>query len=251
MRGLTMWPDFQMRSEAPERMDDRAIVGAELDGALRELRVINRALGSAWPTIEGVERLWRAAGRPQRLAIIDVGAGSGDVGRRLLAWAATRGVDLRITLVDIHPQTCAAARDYFRDEQRVQVVCSDLLSAAIQPADIVTAALFTHHFSAAQLPDVFGAMARAARLGVVVNDLHRHPLAWGAIWLATRLLSRNPMIRNDAPLSVLRGFQPADLERLRAAPGMGGLQYTWRPLFRYLITLPGAAPAAYEGGSDA
>jgi SAM-dependent methyltransferase len=238
-----MWPDLTHRSAALERMDDRAIGGDELAEALRQLRVINQVLGSAWPTLEGVLRLWRAAGKPDRLSILDVGAGSGDINRLLLAWATRRGIALRITLVDIHPETCAAAAAYYHDQPRVQVVCSDVMSLGVRVADIVTAALFAHHFSSEQLPDLFGALARAARIGVVVNDLHRHSLAWAAIWAATRVLSRNPMIRNDAPLSVQRGFRAADLSHLRAAPELSQLSYTWRPFFRYLITLPGAAPA--------
>jgi predicted nuclease with RNAse H fold len=49
------------------------------------------------------------------------------------------------------------------------------------------------------------------------------------------------MIRNDAPLSVQRGFRREDLELLRANPNLRGFSYNWRPLFRYLITLSGTA----------
>jgi SAM-dependent methyltransferase len=237
-------PDLTHRSTALERMDDRSIGGDELAEALRQLRVINRALGSAWPTLEGVLRLWHGAGKPAQLTILDIGAGSGDINRLLLAWAARRRIALRIILVDIHPETCAAAAAYYRNEPRVKIVCGDLMCLGVRAADIVTAALFTHHFPSEQLPEVFLALARAARIGVVVNDLHRHIVAWSAIWAATRLLSRNCMIRHDAPLSVLRGFRTADLRRLGAAPGLARLMYTWRPFFRYLIILPGTAPAS-------
>jgi muconolactone delta-isomerase len=212
--------------------------------ALRQLRVINLVLGSAWPTLEGVLRLWRRAGKPRQLSIIDIGAGSGDLNRMLLAWATARRIAMRIILVDMHPQTCAAARAYYRDEPRVQVVCADLMNLGIRSADIVTAALFAHHFESERLPAVFTAMARAARLGVVVNDLHRHPVAWVGIRVATRLLSRNPMIRNDAPLSVQRGFRGEDFELLRRTPGLSELKYVWRPFFRYLIMIPGSAAPA-------
>jgi 2-polyprenyl-3-methyl-5-hydroxy-6-metoxy-1,4-benzoquinol methylase len=234
-----MWPDFSQRSSALERMDDRRIGGEELAEALRQLRVINWVIGSAWPTFEGVLRLWYRAGQPKQLSLLDIGAGSGDVNRMLLAWARYSGVALSITLVDIHPETCAVAREYYCDEPRVQVVCSDIRHLGVQPVDIVTAALFAHHFSSEQLPEVFVVLARAARLGVVINDLHRHPIAWAAIWAATHLLSRNPMIRNDAPLSVQRGFRATEIEQLRRAPGLSDLTYRWRPFFRYLIMLPG------------
>lgn len=230
-----MWPDLTQRSTKLELMDDLTIGGEQLAEALRQLRVINGMLGSAWLTLEGVVRLWHAGGRPRQLSILDVGSGSGDINRLLLAWASLQGIAMRITLVDIHPETCAAAAAYFRDEARVQVLCSDLMQLGLGRVDIVTAALFTHHFSPAQLPAMYAALASAARLGVVVNDLHRHWLAWAGIWVATRLLSRNAMIRHDAPLSVLRGFRAEDLEQLRALPGLQGLSYRWRPFFRYLV----------------
>ncbi|NJN19801.1 MAG: methyltransferase domain-containing protein [Oscillochloris sp.] len=238
-----MWPDTRDRLDAPELMDDRAIGGRELIEALAQLRLINRLLGAAGPTIEGVERLWQQAGCPPHLTILDVGAGSGDMTRALLRWADRRSVSLHITLLDIHPETCAAAAAYHRHEPRVTIVCGDLLQPGMQQVDIVTAALFTHHFSAGCLPAVYRAMQQTARFGVVVNDLQRHALAWAAIRLATHLFSRNRMIRHDAPLSVLRGFQAADLRRLQHEPGLSRLSFAWRPLFRYMILVPGAAYA--------
>jgi len=233
-----MWPDMTRRSTARELMDDRSIGGDELAVALGQLRVINSWLGSGWPTLEGVSSFWRKAGRPARLTILDVGAGSGDVNRLLLAWAIRRNIALHITLVDMHPETCASAAAYYRDDPRVQVVCSDLLHLGMQPADIVTATLFTHHFPSEQLAEVLATLSHMARIGVVINDLHRHPVAWAGIWVATRLFSRNRMIRHDAPLSVQRGFRLSDLDQLRSAPALGILSYVWRPFFRYLITIP-------------
>jgi len=221
-----------------ELMDDRELGGAELREALHQLGWINRLLGAAWPTLEGVIRLWRRAGRPRRLVLLDIGAGAGDVNRLLLRWASWQGIDLQITLVDIHPDTCAAAAAYYRNEPRVHVVQGDLFHLPLQTVDIVTAALVTHHFPTDQLPAVYTAMQQVARLGVVVNDLHRHLLAWIAIWVGTRLLSRNRMIQHDAPLSVRRGFQSADFDRLRVTPALNNLRYVWRPFFRYLVIVP-------------
>lgn len=222
-------------------MDDLSVGGDDLVGALRQLRVINRLLGAAGPTVEGVEALWRAAGRPAALSIVDVGAGSGDLNRPLLAWAERRRVELGITLVDIQPETCNEAAAYFAAEPRVRVWCGDVFDLEADSADIVTAALFTHHVPAAQLPALYRAMLRAARLGIVVNDLHRHVVAWAFIAAATQILSRNRMIRHDAPLSVRRGFRAGDLEALQMCPDLAGLRFAWRPLFRYLVIVPKAA----------
>ena len=236
-----MWPDLRERATGPELMDDLSLGGHELQQALDQLRLINWFLGASWPTIEGLEYWWQQAERTSSLTILDVGAGSGDYTNQMLRWADRRGIQLNIILVDIHPETCATAAAYHQHEPRVHVVCGDLLQLGLRPADIVTAALFTHHFSADELPLVYKALVNAAQLGVVVNDLHRHPLAFLGIWLITRLFSRNRMIRHDAPLSVLRGFRAADFDQLRAVLGTDQLRFHWRPLFRYLITLPGGA----------
>lgn len=235
---MSTWPDLAHRSEVHELMDDLTIGGAELEEALAQLRWINRLLQGAWPLQEGVKRLWQQAGQPTRLTILDVGAGSGDVNQPLLAWATRCGIDLRITLLDINPETCAAAATYYRNEPRIRVEQGDIFALPPDTADIVTASLIVHHFPTAQLPAVFTRMLQAARLGVVVNDLHRHPFAWACIWGATRLLSRNRMIQHDAPLSVWRGFRGSDFDQLRATPGLDGLRYGWRPFFRYLVIVP-------------
>lgn len=246
-----MLPDLRARSAAPELMDDPTIGGDELVTALRELRLINRLLLAALPTVEGVAALWGAAGCPRELSILDVGAGSGDGCRPLLRWATLRGVAMEITLLDIHPETCAEAERFFRTEPRVTVRQGDLFALAPGSVDIVTAALVLHHFPEPQLTQALQALTRAARIGVVVNDLHRNVLAWGGIRLATALLSRNRVIRHDAPLSVARGFREADLLRLREQPGLERLSYAWRPLWRWLAIIDrtsavGAAPR--EGG---
>ncbi len=235
---MSTWPDLASRSEAPELMDDLSIGGSELAEALDQLRWINQLLIGAWPLREGVDRLWRWAGQPAQLSLLDVGAGSGDVNRPLLRWADRHGINLQITLMDINPETCAAAANYYLDEPRVKVEQGDVLGLPANYADIVTASLFIHHFPDMQLSTVVTRMLQASRIGLVVNDLHRHALAWAFIWGATRLLSRNRMIQHDGPLSVQRGFRTSDFERLRATPGMGRLRYAWRPFFRYLLVVP-------------
>lgn len=219
-------------------MDDRSIGGAELAETLAELRLINRLLGAAWPTLEGVQHLWQEAGQPAHLSILDVGAGSGDVNRHLLNWAARHNIQLQVTLMDIHPDTCGVAQTYYRDEPRIRVKQGDVFQLAPHQADIVTASLFLHHFPAAQLPAVLQTLLQAARFGVVINDLHRHWLAWASIRVLTYLFSRNRLIRHDAPLSVRRGFRPADFDRLQERPELASLTYTWWPLFRYLVIIP-------------
>lgn len=247
-----MWnlPDLSVRSEAPELMDDLSIGGSELIETLKQIRRINQLLGAAWLTLAGVRHLWHSAGCPAQLSILDVGAGSGDINGPLLRWATRQDIQLRITLLDLHPDTCALAEKYYRSEPRVRVVQGDALHLAIHQVDIVTASLFLHHFPAAHLPAIFKSMLGVAQLGVVVNDLHRHPVAWLFISGATRLFSRNRLIRYDAPLSVWRGFRAADFEQLKKIPELASLSYVWCPLFRYLVIILPAGPNCAFAAND-
>jgi len=238
-----MFRTFRERASAYELMDDRSQGGEELREALRHLRRLNRLFSAAAPTLFGVSRLWAEAGKPRRLEVLDIGAGSGDVNAALLRWAAAQGVELTVTLADRTPEACAEAAAYFADEPRVSVMCRDLADLDERGADIVTGSQFLHHFASEELPEVASAMLRASRIGIVIQDIHRHWLPWAAVWLAARLLSTNRYIRNDGPLSVAKGFRAEDWEQLDKALGSPGLTCSWRPLFRYVVTI-----AAKPGG---
>ena len=243
-------PDLRRRSTALELMDDPRIVGPELREALRQLRAINLLLIGFWPTLEGVDALWRANGRPPRLVVLDVGGGSGDTDRLLQGWAAWRGIGLRIVLVDIERETCREAAAFNRADPNIHVVQADLYAAPIQSCDIVTASLVLHHIADADVPRMLAALQRVARLGVVVNDLHRNIVAWSLIAVLTRVFSRNRMIRHDAPLSVARGFRAADFRSWRQHPHLSDIRWWWRPFFRFLVLLPPAESEQSAVGRD-
>lgn len=241
-----MFRPLEVRARAPELMDDLAQGGAELREALRHLRRLNRLFAASGRTLSGVASLWELAGRPRRLTVLDVGSGSGDVNAALLRWADARGVKIGITLADRTEEACAEARALYADEPRVRVLRQELFALEEGAADIVTASQFVHHFADEELPDVASAMLKASRLGIVIQDIHRHWLAWTAVWLASRLISGNRYVVNDGPLSVAKGFRAADWERLRERLGERRLAYSWRPLFRYVVTVPKAAPPREE-----
>ena len=228
---------LRMRSTRAELMDDFSIGGEELREALRELRRLNRIFAAAGPTIYGVDRLWREAGKPSTLSILDVGAGSGDVNRKLLRWADADLVDISILLVDMTEEACAEARILYQGEKRVSVIRKDLFDLSDREADVVTGTQFVHHFHDDSLCNVVSGMLHASRLGVVINDIHRHAVAWSAVWVMTRLLSSNRYILHDGPLSVAKGFRSEDWRQLEKCLGHSGLSYSWRPLFRYAVII--------------
>jgi len=234
---MLMLRTFRHRERRPELMDDLSGGGPQLQEALVHLRGLNRLFGAAYPTLYGVKRLWREAGRPKVLTVIDIGAGSGDVNGRLLEWATREGVNLRLTLMDITEEAIREARLYYGNEPRVRVCRGNLFELDKESADVVTGTQLLHHFADEELERAVACMLNASRLGVVVNDIHRHWLPWSAVWLATRLISRNPYIRHDGPLSVAKGFRASDWKALRQRLHGVRMRSSWRPLFRYAVII--------------
>lgn len=228
---------LEARATASERMDGGGVPEAELAGAYRRLRALNRLFAAAAPIRIGVERLWADAGKPDRLSVLDVGAGSGDVNRALLRWADRNRVELTIRLVDRREEACREAMRLFRGEKRVAVERGDLFDLPERSADIVTAAQFVHHFGSDELPGVIRRMLDASRLGVVVSDLRRHVVPWAAVWLTARIITRNPSIRIDGPLSVARGFRDEDWDRLASEGGFRDLRYWRKAPYRYVVVI--------------
>ena len=101
--------------------------------------------------------------------------------------------------------------------------------------DIIHCCLFLHHFSNQELIELFRTFKSQAKIGVIVNDLHRHPLAFWSIKLLTRLFSKSEMVRNDAAVSVARGFKKAELIELLAKAGIDRYSLSWKWAFRWKL----------------
>ncbi len=230
-------PSFASRSTALELMDDPAIQGPELEVTLAEIERINRALGGYPPSLHGIEAL-----RPEgvtALSILDVGTGGADFPMRIADWAAERGLDVRITGIDLTETTVDFARQRTRAYDGIEIVQADLFDLDEgAPFDIVHAAQVLHHFVGDEAERALAKMARLARYGVVVNDLHRHPLAWGGIAVITRALAKSRLVKYDAPLSVLRGFSREDFEGMCRRAGLAAPRVKWRPMFRWEVVVP-------------
>jgi hypothetical protein len=128
------------------------------------------------------------------------------------------------------------------DSKPVTLICDDYRNVFdhLAHADIIHACLFCHHLTEQQMIDlvVFALNHKAI---LVVNDLERNPLAYYSIKWLTRLFSKSYLVRNDAPLSVLRGFKKTEwLDILQKA---GAQKYSVRNkwAFRHEVIVYGNA----------
>lgn len=219
-------PRLDERLPGPEAMDDLGGIGGdELRSALAALRTINRRLGGLRTTRRALDDLASRVELPPRVDVLDVGGGSGDAAPAILAWGGAQGLDVRVVVLDLHPETAEVAAARLRCDPCVEARCGDLFDVPERSFDVVHAALFLHHFDGDAAGRALAAMARIARCGVVVNDLHRHAVPWTLIRALTLVGSRNRLIRHDAPLSVARAFTDRDWRALGPA---AGLDLRWR-----------------------
>lgn len=232
--------DFSRRSEQTEIIDDMALDRETSADVHRELDVINRWLGGYATTIAALEALLGRGSSDVR--ILDVGAGGGAMARELVAWGRRQSRRVEVVSVDLSGGAVAFAGEQLAGERRASVVQADVLALpfAAGTFDAAVCTLFLHHFRQSDAARILMALASASRQGVVVNDLHRHPLAYAGIWLLTRLFGANPIVRHDGPLSVLRAFRRADFDELERATGLT-LDAQWRWAFRWRVLVRGHA----------
>ncbi|MEO6547187.1 MAG: hypothetical protein ABIN94_04285, partial [Ferruginibacter sp.] len=72
-------------------------------------------------------------------------------------------------------------------------------------------------------------------LGFFINDLHRNPLAYYSIKIITGIFSKSYLVKNDAAVSVKRGFIKKEWQMLINKAGVGNCSIQWRWAFRHLI----------------
>lgn len=227
-------PSFAERSYQKELLDSDGLPFADIRQNMLELDLINRRLGGHRISVRGLKALLPQEDRP--VSVLEIGCGGGDNLRALKQWA---GYDkLRLQGVDVNPECISYARSQPRNRGIEFFVSDYRLFRPDEQPDIIFSSLFCHHFRNEELVQMLGWMRANSRVGFFINDLHRHPLAFYSIRLLTRLFSRSYLVRNDAPLSVQRGFVRSDWTRLFSEAGISTYRCRWQWAFRWLVTCP-------------
>jgi 2-polyprenyl-3-methyl-5-hydroxy-6-metoxy-1,4-benzoquinol methylase len=234
-------PGFSTRAVQEEWMDDLNCHGPVVEQTLRELDIINRWLGGNGVTVSGLSLLLKGKLLP-RISVADLGCGSGAMLKIMARYFAGRRQPATLLGIDANPHIVAYARQHVV-HSAITFECVDIFSENFkaQPFDIITATLFTHHFSKAQLVDMLRQWHRQARVGIVINDIHRHPLAFFSIRWLTRLFSKSPMVQFDAPLSVLRAFRRQEWEEILHEAGIVHFHLHWCWAFRWQLVIPASS----------
>jgi SAM-dependent methyltransferase len=226
---------FTHRSSKAELLDAPHIPQQLLFQNLHELEVINRLLGGHAITMNGIKQL--VTDRTKTYVIADIGCGGGDALVCIANWARKNKFQVKLLGLDRNADAIAYLNSRCHAYREIRGIVSsyeDFFKTDVL-VDIVHCSLFCHHLTDTELTELFMWMQQNTQTGFIINDLHRHWLAYYSIKWLTRLLNGSVLVKNDAPLSVLRGFKKQELQRVLHASGIIKAEVKWKWAFRYLV----------------
>jgi SAM-dependent methyltransferase len=230
-------PSFLYRSYETELLDRDDIPFEDIKQNMKELDVVNTRLGGHSITKYGLKCLLdlQLHKTNKEIIICEIGCGGGDNLRVLKQYCWANKIEAKFIGVDINPH-CIAFATSKKENSGIAFICSDYkLTEFEQKPDIIFSSLFCHHFTDVQLVDMLGWLKQQSKLGFFINDLHRHWLAYYSIKCITSIFSKSYLVKNDAPLSVLRGFTKKEWEGLLKKAGVLDCKIVWKWAFRWLI----------------
>ncbi|MBP9925547.1 MAG: methyltransferase domain-containing protein [Cyclobacteriaceae bacterium] len=231
--------NLSVRSTGLEIMDDLDCHGSVVEQTLRELDFINKWLGGNEVTIRAVKSVWRKFPKDQPVHIADLGCGSGEMLRLLARLAAKENRKVFLKGFDANPYIIKYATDHSQEFNNISFEAINVFSEEFQAQkfDLILSTLFIHHFSDTEVEKLLSDLVKQTRSAIIINDIHRHPLAFYAIKFLTRIFSRSAMVRFDAPLSVLRAFTKKEFLSILDKAAITSFSLDWKWAFRWQLVI--------------
>tara|TARA_B100000795_G_C22783340_1_gene433397 strand:+ start:185 stop:907 length:723 start_codon:yes stop_codon:yes gene_type:complete len=229
--------DTSHRSSETEMMDDFTLEGAMFRDTLDKLETINRFLGGNTVTVKGLKKLLKNQLKNKTITIVDLGCGHGDILRDVAKFGRKNNYTFKLIGIDANFAAIEYAKELSKDYSELSFETIDIFSDDFkkQSYDVVLCTLFLHHFKNEQLISFLKPTIQKATIGAVINDLHRHKLAY-YLFKLVGIFIKNKMVREDGLTSVLRAFKRKELEAISAhIKGRFSIQWKWA--FRYLWIL--------------
>ena len=197
---------YSARRRGVEILDDPTVDPDVMRRSMEDVERANRYFGGRRAAMAELVTILRSI--PVRATMLDVGTGRGDI--PAAARTAARELGVRLTTIGIDMSEPMASVSHAGNDSTTR---GDALALPFrdQSIDIVLASQLLHHFPSAEASAVVREMNRVARIAVVISDLRRSMLAAAGLWLGSFPLGFHPVSRHDGVVSVMRGFQPAEL----------------------------------------
>lgn len=226
---------FKNRSYTKELLDGDNIPQADLYQNLKELNTINDLLGGYNITFNALKKV---LSKDKQITLVDIGSGGGDTLKQINRWNSKQQFDLKLYGVDLK-QTCI---DYSvnHNSSGIKFICDDYKNVLnhIPKVDVMHACLFCHHLTEQEIITLIEFCCQH-KIILIINDLERNAFAYYAIKALTAIFSKSYLVKNDAPLSVLRGFKTREWESILKQSGAKKYSIHYKWAFRHEVIIYG------------
>jgi len=226
------------RSSQEEIMDNFELQGSELDHLLKDLKIVNTLLGGFSISLAGLDELIKDLPKNKQLTLIDLGCGDGEQLRQCAQWAKKKQVRLHCIGIDANKHILEIARDRSTTHDNITFQLLDLKeeSHKLPDFDIALCTLFLHHLTNEDVIALLQKLSKKARLGILVNDLHRSRWAFVLFTLFRSLFLKTKIAKYDGLVSVARGFKRKELIKLcQSINGIHSVSWHWAFRYKWII----------------
>ena len=230
---------FTARSTKLERIDTGDYTAEEYDRFLREIRFVNRYVGDNRALRRSLLADMDAA---VAISVLDVGAGSGELLRTIAKEKKPKITGLKLVGLDLNQRSANSIMEESRSYDEIHSVRGDAMMLPFGDGsfDYVISSLFAHHLTNDQIVKSLKEMARVATKRFYVIDLHRHPVAYRLYRLMCFSLGISELVTHDGSLSILRGFNPLEMEALAGRANISSLTVNRSFPFRLILSGSGS-----------
>jgi len=227
--------DTRFRTQEAEIMDDFLMEGAELEKALGKIATINQVLGGNSITITCVKRLLKNIDPKKTIRIADMGCGNGDMLRKLALLGRGKKLNFQLIGIDANAHTIRHATALSQGFDEISYKCADFLEEHDEQNnyDIILTTLTLHHFSNEEIVKLLKQFKQQAKIGIVINDLHRSKVAYYLFKAISKVFRLDNMTKSDGLTSILRGFKKAELKAISERLNLKRSTIAWKWAYRY------------------
>lgn len=227
------------RSLEPELMDVETLTLEDYRAFLEDLALVNILTLTHRPILAWLDRAIRDLPTLDKLTILDVGFGYGDLLRRVHRWSALRRRTVDLIGIDLIPLSEVIARAATHAGIPIEYRTADVFRFNPgRPVDFVISSQTAHHLSQKELVAFVRWMEQIAKRGWFIADLHRHSIPFHSFRFLSRIGGLHRFVQNDGPLSIARSFRRADWDNIVAEAGLdrSDVAIRWHVPFRLCVS---------------
>lgn len=217
--------DFSIRSHQSEMMGNSKVDDKRVYRTLSQFKIINLLFSRSRKLMKDILIPHMLQAGKTKIALLDIGAGGGDIAIWFSRLCRSRGIDIEILCLDSDPKVVKYARKKCRHVNNVTVRLGlvDDIEALDMNVDYIFANHLLHHLRDQDIHRFLKRVYKNARRGFLINDLVRSPLAYLGFTLFAGGFLHGSYHFHDGRISIKKGFKPQEIEEVIVKSELTGI----------------------------